>query len=878
VIPIPARLTAAFLLALPLAARPAAPGEPLRAARVEAAPAVDGRLEEPAWDQAPPFGGFVQRFPDEGAAPTAGTTVRVLYDDRMLYVGVSCNDGRPDLVQRPLGRRDNAPFGDSVTIFLDSMHSGRTAFVFSISAAGVQSDGLQSDDDEYNGEWDAIWDGATAATSQGWSAELAIPFTALRFQDHGEPVFGFAVKRVVGRSHEEAWSVVIPRSARGQIRRLAELEGLAGLGSSAELEVAPYAAARLSLQPQYDDWVRPKPRLLEPTGDLGVDLKTALGRGLSLQGTLNPDFGQVEADQVVQNLSTFESFFPEKRPFFTQGMDLFRPVAPQGRPSPQQLFYSRRIGLSAPILAAAKLSGSASDALQVGLVEAFVAGESAGRDEAHPDRGYRFSASRPLWLGPRSALPQRAPPSVNYLAAVGRWQPSPTVAAGATFTSAVLGGPRCSRAESREGDDDLRPLRCDALGGEALALDLALRTPDGEWFLRGQATGSRSRDGTALRTLPDGTQLRRGDLGWGAHAALGRAGGEPWRYELHWEYESPRLDVNAVGYQRTQNEQLGRAILRYVRPTGGGPFHSFAAAAASEARYTTDGRGLLRGAQLYLGTEFQLRSFDWFGFEGWYDVDHWDVRELDQASVDQGHAAAPLAQQRPGDAGADVWLNTDPSRAVALEAGGGGGRSFALGGSPATGYWWLYGKLALRPHPRIETRIEVAYEANAWRSRYVTDDGAASPRDREYLFADLTAPDLSITLRQQLVLTPRLTLQAYAQLFTSAGRYGRFRVATPRGGKIRFRDLKETSGSPDQLGYWDNPDFRSGTLMVNVVLRWEYRLGSTLFLVYSRAQEELGYPDDAHDPSPPDTLGPRLLGPGPTSDVFLVKWSYWWSR
>jgi hypothetical protein len=427
-------------------------------------------------------------------------------------------------------------------------------------------------------------------------------------------------------------------------------------------------------------------------------------------------------------------------------------------------------------------------------------------------------------------------------------------------------------------DDTLRPLRCDALAGEAAALDLALRTADGEWFLRGQATLSRSRDGTALRTLPDGTQLRRGDLGYGGHAELGRAGGEPWRYELHWEYEAPRLDLNAVGYQRTQNEQLGRAILRYVRASGGGPFHSYAVAAAVEERHTTDGRGLLRGRQIYLGSEFQLRSFDWFGTDAWYDFDSWDVREIDQAGVDEGRLATPLAQQRPGDVGGDVWFTTDASRPLALDTGGGAGQNFARVDAPSRDYWWFYGKLALRPHPRVETRIEVAYERNAWRSRYVTNDGAASPAGRQYLFADLAAPDLSITLRQQVVLTPRLTLQAYAQLFTSSGRYDRFRVATPRGGRVRLRDLDTPAGPADQLPYWDNPDFRSGTLNVNVVLRWEYRLGSTLFVVYSRSQQELGYPDDSHDPSPPTTLRPWKLGPGPTDDTFLVKWSYWWSR
>ncbi len=270
------------------------------------------------------------------------------------------------------------------------------------------------------------------------------------------------------------------------------------------------------------------------------------------------------------------------------------------------------------------------------------------------------------------------------------------------------------------------------------------------------------------------------------------------------------------------------------------------------------------------------RSFDWFGLEGWHDLAAWDVREIDQSGVDEGRQAAPLALERPGGLGGGVWLSTDASarsRWRRAPAAAGPSRD----GAPAARYWWVSGKLALRPHPRVETRLEVLCERNAWQSRYVTDDGAPSPREREYLLGDLAAPDLSVTLRQQLVLTPRLTLQAYAQLFTTHGRYASFRIATPRGGKIRLRDLQPTA-APDQLGYWDNPDFREGTLAVNVVLRWEYRLGSTLFLVYSRSQAELGYPDDALDPSPPATLRPWRLGPGATDDTFLVKWSYWWSR
>ena len=879
-----ARVASALLLAalaLPVAARPAEPGDPVQAARRAGPVVVDGVLDEEAWAAAPGFDGFVQRFPEEGAPPAQPTVVRVLFDDQRLYVGITCRDPRPDLVQRALGRRDDPPYGDSVTVFIDSVREGRTAFVFPVSAAGVLSDGLQSDDDEYLGDWDAVWEGAAALDADGWTAELGIPLGALRFRDGGEAVFGFAVRRTVGRTHEEDLTVRVPRNARGLVSRLAPLTGLSALAPRTDLELTPYAALRAGWAPQYDNALRPRPRLFQPSVDLGFDVKASLGRGLSLQGTVNPDFGQVEADQIVQNLTTFELTFPEKRPFFTQGMDLFRPVAPQGRSSPQQMFYSRRVGLDAPILAAAKLSGSLRDGLQVGLVEALVSGEGAGNHPADPDRSYRFSPAHPLWFGPRAALPQLTPASENFLAAVARWQPDPRVSLGSTVTSAVLGGPPCSGPESRR-DDDTRPKRCDALAGNAAALDLSLRTLDGEWFLRGQVSGSQSLGGSPERTLPDGTQLRPGDLGLGAHAALGRAGGEPWRFELHWEYESPKLDLNPAGYQRTQNEQVGRTILRFVRPEGGGAFHSFELWAQGERRFTTDARGLDRGGQLYLGSEFQLRSFDWFGLEGWTDLAGWDVREVDQAGVDQGQAAAPLAVRAPGDLGGDVWISTSTGRPLSAETGAGAQRSLAEGSLPsvATGFAWC--NLVVRPHPRVETRLGLSWNRSLSPARYVVRGPSQDPREGPFLFAALEAPALSVTLRQQLALTPRLTLQAYAQLYSSYGRYHRFRLAAAHRGRIRFdgtdQAVDDPAGDPRTTGWWDNPDFRTATLNLNAVLRWEYRLGSTLFVVYSRSQNELGYPDDTHDPSPAHSILPVGLGPGPTIDTFLVKWSYWWSR
>ncbi|HET9553919.1 MAG TPA: DUF5916 domain-containing protein, partial [Anaeromyxobacteraceae bacterium] len=422
------RLAALATLLVPLAAAASAPGDPIRAVRLIGELSIDGRLEEPDWDRAPVHDGFFQVFPEEGKAPSEATEVRVLYDDRALYVGVRCRDSHPDAVARPLGRRDAAPYSDAVVVLVDSMRDRRTAYQFLLTAAGVQEDALRLGDDDPDTAWDAVWEGAASATPDGWSAELRIPLAALRFSPAPEQTWGFAVKRILARTHEELASAPLRRGERGLVGRLGDLTGLAGLAPVQELSVTPYLASRLALRPKFTDPARPTPHLLDPTGEVGLDLSTSLGRGLALHGTLNPDFGQVEADQVVQNLTTFELLFPEKRPFFTQGMDLFQGVSPRGQRSPQQLFYSRRVGLDAPILGAAKVTGRASDEVQVGLLEAFVTGAAApaGSTEGDPVRAYRFSPSQPFHFGPAGSLPGLAPASRNVAVATARWQPLPT--------------------------------------------------------------------------------------------------------------------------------------------------------------------------------------------------------------------------------------------------------------------------------------------------------------------------------------------------------------------------------------------------------------------------------------------------------------------
>jgi len=837
----------------------------LQATRTSSSIRIDGTLGDPAWAAAEPFEGFVQVFPGEGAKPSERTVVRVLYDSRYLYVGILCYDHEPDRIMRPLGRRDALPYSDTVTVIVDSQHDHRTGYAFSVNAAGVQQDGLYYEDDSFTTTWDAVWEGRAVVRPDGWSAELAIPLASFRYLDAPQQTWGFGVRREIGRSHEVIASVPFPRNSRGVVSRLGHLAGLVGLRERRNLELVPFTAGRLALRPQHSDPARPAPRLLDAILEVGLDLKWAVANGLVLNATLNPDFGQVEADEILQNVTTFEILYPEKRPFFIQGMDIFQPVGNGREKINQQLFYSRRIGLDAPLFAAAKISGQLSESVEIGLLDAVVAGAGrpAGSSEDVSDRRYRFQIKEPLHLAPVDSLPLAEPAAQNFFTGVGRFKPSGLVSLGLWLTSATPLTVPCSAADAAL---DTPPPRCTVKGGNATGVDWNLNSRDSEWAFYGQAVASQSVGGSPARLFPDGTVIRPGDLGQGGYVTLARQGGEPWRFDAHYEYESPRLELNPSGYQRTQNEQAGRLRLRYVRPSGGGPFHSWEVGAIGVTRWTTDGSRLNRGNGASLYATAQFRNFIDLYFELAIDDPHWDVREIVGGGIP--YLRSPF-----------LWVlctgTSDASRPLALE-----GTFFAGGQVPAgplTGLSSYGGRLTAvyRPHPRFESRLSVGSERNVFQARWIetralSGTAPGEPAAAELIFGDLVSPFLSLTAVEQLVLAPRLTLQAYAQLYTEFRRYGPFYTATSRGrSPIQPRDLVP-GGTPSS-----DPDSHSSALNLSLVLRWEPRLGSTVYFVYSRSQREL--PWSAAGGSPLSTLAPLALGPGPTVDTLLVKWSFWWS-
>jgi len=836
----------------------------MRAVRLAGAIAVDGRLDEPAWAAAEPFADFVQSFPVEGAPASERTEVRVLYDRHALYVGVRCFDAHPGEIVRPLGRRDSPRDSDEVQVYVDANLDRRTAAGFALTAGGVMVDALVYDDNRSTTEWDAVWEGAVALLPDGWSAEFAIPFAVLRFPDSPEQLWGFAVQREMGRTRERSATVPLPRSGASLVSRLGLLTGIEGIRPGLDLELNPFLAGRLVWRPQYQRSApqRAYPRLLDPIADAGADFRLRLGPSLRLTGAANPDFGQVEADQIVANLTTFETFFPEKRPFFTQGLDLFQPVGAGAdiRP-PQQLLYSRRIGLDAPILGAAKLVGEAAPGLQIGLLDAVVtgAGQRPGATEQDPDRRLRWTPAQPLRLAPGDHFPLAPPQGQNHLAGTLRWQATDRLVLGSQATWATALGSPCGAAGAPG---------CTGRSGAAAALDFTATSADGDWYALGQLSGSRV-EGPVDRVERDGTRIRAGDLGAGGYLRAGKRGGEPWRFDLYWQYADPKLDLNASGFQPTQNEQWARAQVRYGRAGAPGPFHEWGALAGGTTSFTTEGRFLRRSGKLYAGAEALVKDWHlWFSCTGEVFLRATDVREvlLDRRSA----AGSGVPLLRPGSADLVCSLSTNSAKPVAVDASVFAGRN--AGWPPLTAPWYYGGNATgfFRPHPRVETRLAVSAEWNAWPARWVSTapPPPGSPDPVKYTFARLAAPFLSLELRQLLVLTRDLTFQLQGQLFTADQRFGRngggFWTADRAGGDRRaiFPADLTPAVAPDSA------DSQTTQLVLNAVLRWEYRPGSTLYAVYARSQE------DARDHARHTWLPvPAGLGRAPATDSLFVKWS-----
>jgi hypothetical protein len=809
---------------------PPAPPPELVAVRAPEPVLVDGRLDDGAWRAAPPSDAFTQQYPDEAAPPTERTEVRVLYDDEALYVGVRCVQRSVPVVAR-VTRRDRVVGADRITLDVSSRADRASAFHFGVSAAGVLDDGVYFNDNEYSADWDENWEAATSVDADGWTAEIRIPFRILRFDPPDlapEHRWGIQIQRYLHLRREwDLWSFR-PRSSAAFVSTFGVLTGLTGIRPARPLELRPFAL----LQLRHGDAAAP-----QPGGDLdvsaGLDLKAHPTQGTTLDGTVNPDFGQVEADQVVLNLTNYEVFYPEKRPFFLEGVDTFA--------APRAVLYTRRIGRRPPdppvdtaagetvvestvpsrIWGAVKLVGAATPRTTIGALSAFTGENRAVVMGPGP------GATREARLAEPAAL-------ANALRVRRRF--------GATTDLGVL-----ATALSRFPPAGARGAFPDAY---AAAVDGRWRSPSNDYVVSGQLVGTLLAGGLP-RPHRDGISVQPGHPAFGGTFTAAKPGGRRWLGTITHSFSGRQLDYNDLGYLERKNDLLFYADLSYRTVEPWWRTLDTRTTLAVSHRQTFD--GLRLEDNLRLGTGGTFSNF-------------WAASATTYARAprfDDLEAGDGTALERAGLIGGELWAGSDPRRA-------------------ATGAAWVQvhllengrqiqgsASVTVRPLSRLEVELAPAALHADGEPRFVAKPDAAVP---VYLFGRLRAQNLGLTLRATVGLRPSLTLQLYSQLFVATRRYTAPSAADTAGvfrARVSLDDLVPLASFP--AGIADSQ--QQVALNVNAVLRWEYRLGSVLTLVYTRAQS----PDVTVAPgtAPRLDLGP-LGGNRAAVDAVMLKLSYWW--
>lgn len=836
----------------------------LRAERTDKPPVVDGHVTDDAWKKAPGSSAFTQKVPEDGKPPSEPTTVRVLYDDTAIYIAIECTQKTSELVA-PLTRRDREIESDSVSVALATRGDGTSAFEFTINPAGVLADATRFDDTNYSRDWDENWTGRAAKTATGWSAEIEIPLRILRFEEKPAQSFGLQVRRYTSaRKESDEWAH-IPRSDSGEVSKYGRLDNLVGLKKGSAFEIRPFVVGKIGSR---DTDLAPLSSGFSPGFSAGADFKWLVSPSLTLDGAILPDFGQVEADKVVLNLSSFETYFPEKRPFFLEAADVFQ--------TPIQLVYTRRIGTAAglpslvgnldyrtypdpsPIYGALKMTGSIGEGWSVGALLALSGGSTA--EAARPPEirtgPHGIAEVRPQ--GPKRDF-IADPLTVYKILRLRR-----NFSGGSTLGLVATGVSRLESSgqyPSFQGEDGKRRTLCpgdeDVQLGErcfhnayAAGLDGKLRFQGGDYSLGGQVIGTLIQGGPA-REQRDGNFIRSGDVGPAARLELKKEGGGHIRGGATTRVHGEQVDYNDLGYMQRQNLLQNDGWLEWDT---NGPYAGVNDGFLGFYLWDNETLDLLntgRGGGIFTGAQF--KNFWRIFAELNARADFHDDREVEDGA----------SLERSGGVELDLGVDTDVRKPVSLSLFSAprihtkGGFTFV---TDAT--------IRARPLPQIELELSPSMTYTRGEPRYYSK----SDEGRDYLFGELEAASLSATLSGTYTFLPTLTLQVYGQAFMAFGRYSAFSRYPVQEGKlpphILLSDLRPSEAPGPDL----DPNFTSGTFNANVVIRWEYRMGSLVYVVYTHSQNDGTTPP----PGQAGQLDFRQIVPRKAADVFLLKASYWW--
>ncbi|MDQ2670721.1 MAG: carbohydrate binding family 9 domain-containing protein, partial [Gemmatimonadota bacterium] len=833
------------------------------------APEIDGRLDDAAWQSAVWTSGFVQKDPAEGAPAQTATEVAFMYDEEALYVAARMTSLGPDDIDALVSRRDNSGRSERIVFSFDSYHDRRTAYSFGITASGVRFDYYHGSDNEYNRDysWDPVWEAKVETGSAGWTAELRIPFSQFRFNPTDVQVWGLNMNRYIPSRNEDDYWVLVPKNATGWSSRMAELTGIRGVRPSRRIEVTPYVAtsSRITgdgdLGNPFDDGSNLEARA-------GGDFKMGLGPNLTLDATVNPDFGQVEADPAEVNLSAVETVFSERRPFFTEGSQLLQGNGPQ-------YFYSRRIGgpprgnvdgafdfvdrpQAATILGAAKITGRLPSGLSVGGLAAVTDREDA--QTFRIDGGVRER----IQIAPVTGFGV-----LRLQQEFGR--------SASTVGISATGLRRDVEAGTPLGNLLVR----DAYAG---GVDWTLRFGNGDYILGGSAGLSHvAGDAAAIALVQQSSAhyLQRPDqdhvsfdptrtalTGYMGGLFFEKNSGRHWLYSAELFAESPLFEINDVGRIGTADDIDGFASLRYRENQPSGPFQNYQLAMYGFSGWNFG--GILQNQGVDFEANATLRNF-------------WQAG----ASVEifPGTLSDNLTRGGPLMRDTDDWnvnfnVQSPFSSVLQLQL-----NALFLREELDGRLTRLQGTIGVRPNGRWQLEVSPSIEWAENPRQYVAtrDGGPAATYGGRYVFARIERRTVAAQVRFSYAFTPDLTLELYGEPFAASGEYSELgELAAARTNDLRTygtdgTTITRTSDFTYEITDAGNgqtfeiprPDFRVLSFRSNAVVRWEWRPGSTFFLVWQ--QDRSGF-------EPGGRIGGGSLWDAVRSagDHFLaLKVSYW---
>jgi len=725
------------------------------AVRAGSPPRINGVLDDEVWLHAPVQSGFTQQTPVPHGPITHTTSFQVAFDEDALYVAIRCEDPDPSGIVARLTRRDRSPESDRIEVAVDARHDGRSAFQFQVNAAGVQADESRFDDTQASREWDGVWSSEVNVDARGWTAELRIGWTELRFIPSADARLGLQVKRYIPRLREtHLWSFIAP-GQNAWVSRFGILSGVTGLTPRRGMALTPFLSAGLLA----------KEGLTLRRPAVGVDARLGLTSDLTLDAALMPDFGQVETDGAVINLGQFETFFPERRPFFQQGSELLTSSTAGGWGHQNVVlpFYSRRLGANRPILGASKITGRLGPHLTVGMLDAVTW------------RG---------WDAP-------SPPALEHL---GIHRVSLQVAE--TTTGLLL----------------THAVRPTSVGEDVFVAgaDTVIRPDNGDYVLSFLGLGS-------VHTTDVIRPTRRPKAGAGGKAHLARAAG-PVVGGVEYEVWSPDFNVNDLGYQQRADLQHVHGELGLRQQERGFFFNNASMVLGADAvgtfdltplrasAYANGGGTLINNAGAGAGIGFTSPSWD-------------DLELRDRKAL----------LKRPMMFGTGLGVNSDGTLALVVGAWGNVGNTDA-GYSGEAGAWATWAPL---PPLELSASFNAAQRHGDVRLR--------EDRGPSWLVAERDTVFCNAVARGTLALSRTVSIQTYAQTLLSSGEWRQSRTihkAPPAG--IGVRQVVDPATVPPDASV-PSSSWRSGSLLLQAVMRHEFHPGSTLYVVYlHRSLDEKG--------------------------------------